>query len=325
MRFPRSSYPSPPPGRRKTLIVAGVAVTGVLGLAVTSSGFAAVAPPVTSGEPPSTAAFAALNPVTPLTKATFQTPPSADMPWARWNFPPADPEVTFAGLEADLEDAAAHHVTGVEIGQGGVPSKAQLTTIYTKAKELGITVSLKVASGLPDATYANTNDNARRTLANFRMNPVNAGGAVDAAIPGPATGPSTIVAVLAYRCSASPCSNLTGGTVSLERESVIDLTDTLTGTDAAGYNGGTTAGHLSWTAPADPADAQWLVISFRAVPFGTTPETLNAAGTEQLTDAYDAYFDGGLGDLVKENAGDFFVDSHASDPWGAPRSCGRAT
>ena len=47
------------------------------------------------------------------------------------------------------------------------------------------------------------------------------------------------------------------------------------------------------------------------------PETLSLAGTKQVTDAYDAYFAGGLGDLVKANGGDFFVDSHAGDPWGA--------
>src|SRR5262249_6293932 len=56
----------------------------------------------------------------------------------------------------------------------------------------------------------------------------------------------------------------------------------------------------------------------RAVPFGTTPETLTLAGTKEVTDAYDAYFVGDLAPLVRANGGDFFVDSHASDPWGAP-------
>ncbi len=60
------------------------------------------------------------------------------------------------------------------------------------------------------------------------------------------------------------------------------------------------------------------MLTIRAVPFGTTPETLTLAGTKELTDAYDTYFAGPLGPLVKANAGDFFVDSHASDPWGAP-------
>jgi hypothetical protein len=55
----------------------------------------------------------------------------------------------------------------------------------------------------------------------------------------------------------------------------------------------------------------------RAVAFGAQPEILSLTGTKQLTDSYDAYFAGELGELVKANGGDFFVDSHASDPWGA--------
>jgi hypothetical protein len=56
------------------------------------------------------------------------------------------------------------------------------------------------------------------------------------------------------------------------------------------------------------------------VQFGNTPEpeTLSLQGTQEVTDAYDQYFAGPLAALVKANGGDFFVDSHASDPWGAP-------
>src|SRR4029079_17146928 len=77
-----------------------------------------------------------------------------------------------------------------------------------------------------------------------------------------------------------------------------------------------------WTAP---AGNQWTVLTFRAVPFGDQPETLTRAGTKQVTDAYDAYFAGGLGTLVRRNGGDFFVDSHASDPWGAPEELWSST
>ena len=143
---------------------------------------------------------------------------------------------------------------------------------------------------------------------------MNAGANFTGPVPGTATG--TIVAVEAYRCTSSPCP--TTGTVGLDRSSVIDLTSTLTGTNSSGYQGGTTAGTLSWTAPGSPAGAQWLVLTFRAVPFGTTPEPLSLAGTQELTSAYDSYLSGALAPLVKANGGDFFVDSHASDPWGAP-------
>ena len=37
-------------------------------------------------------------------------------------------------------------------------------------------------------------------------------------------------------------------TIDLDRSSVVDLTSTLTGTNAGGYQGGTTAGNVTWTA-----------------------------------------------------------------------------
>ena len=263
-------------------------------------------------------AFAALNPVTALNTGTFADPPQNDMPWARWNFPPAS--ATIAGLEEDVQDAYDHNVAGLEIGQGGVPTTDQLVAIYNKANALGETISLKVAGALPGAAYAGTDPYARRTLQASKT-AVSAGASFSGPVTGTATG--TIVAVEAYRCTASPCPAT--ATVDLDRSSVIDLTSTLTGTNTSGYQGATTAGTLNWTAPASPAGAQWLVIAFRAVPFGTTPETLSLNGTKELTDAYDAYFAGPLGPLVKANRGDFFVDSHASDPWGAPEELWSST
>ncbi|XVU21653.1 glycosyl hydrolase [Actinoplanes sp. CA-054009] len=256
--------------------------------------------------------WAALNPVTRLTGATFADPPRNDMPWARWNFPPAT--ATIAGLEADIQDAYDHNIGGLEIGQGGVPTTEQLTAIYRKANALGVTISLKAANGLPGATYQPTDDLARRTLA---MSPliVDGGATLSGALPG--TG--TIVAVLAYPCAAAACP--AGGKITLDREKVRDLTATLTGTNTDGYQDGTTTGTLSWTAP---AGHQWTVLTFRAVPFGNQPETLTRAGTRQLTDAYDRYLQE-LKPLVKRNGGDFFVDSHASDPWGAPEELWSST
>lgn len=312
---------SPPSASRRRsgrVVVGALSATAVLcasGLASTPAGAQPVqaAQAVQAALPASAASFAALNPVSKLTAASFADPSQADMPWARWNFTPAT--ATIAGLEADLQDAYDHNIGGVEIGQGGVPTKEQLTAIYHKANELGITVSLKVVPALPDQAFAATDDLARRTLGQYRLT-VAAGQTLDADLPGPTSGnPGTVVAVLAYRCTDATCP--TQGKISLERDSVVDLTATLTGTNTDGYNDGSTTGHLNWTAPAAPA-GEWAVITFRAVPFGTTPETLTTAGTKLVTDAYDAYFADGLGALVTSNGGDFFVDSHASDPWGAP-------
>jgi hypothetical protein len=313
-----------PPGRQRglrqrsrTATATAVLVLAASGAAGLSSSSAVAGTTTPDGVPSTTAAFAAMNPVTDLNASTFADPATTEKPWVRWNFKPADPRTTIASLEADLEDAAAHGIGGVEIGQGGTPTPAQLTAIYAKAKALGITVSLKAASALPGQTYSNTDAYARRTLNFSKFDPVLAGNTIDADVPGTATG--TIVAVVAYRCTTAGCPNVTGGLVSLVRDSAVDLTSTLTGTNTSGYQGGTTTGHLSWTAPTTTAGASWLVTVYRAVPFGTTPETLSTEGTQQVTDAYDAYFAGGLGDLVKENGGDFFVDSHASDPWGVPQ------
>ena len=264
-----------------------------------------------TGVPPDAAAWAALNPVTPLNAGTFASPPQNDKPWARWNFPPAT--VDIPGLLTDVQDAYDHGVAGLEIGQGGVPTVDQLVAIYGLANSLGETISLKVASALPNTTYSDTDPYARRTLEASKT-AVNAGASFSGAVTGTATG--TIVAVEAFQCSASPCP--ASGTTDLIRSSEIDLTSTLTGTNTSGYQGGSTSGNLNWTAPASPAGAQWVVIAFRAIPFGLTPETLSLKGTKELTDGYDAYFSGPLGPLVKANNGDFFVDSHASDPWGAP-------
>ncbi len=304
------TFLSPSAATRRRALAGAVTAAAVLG----ASCLAGVPTQAVAGQPAAAVGFAKLNPVTKLTAATFADPPQNDMPWARWNFNPAT--VTIAGLEADIQDAYDHNIAGLEIGQGGVPTKEQLTAIYTKANQHAVKISLKTIPALPEQSYSQTDDYARRTLGHYRL-VVNAGEALDADVPGPTTGSTgTIVAVLAYRCTDATCP--TEGRIKLERDSVIDLTGTLTATNTDGYQDGSTAGHLAWTAPSSPAGAQWAVITFRAIPFGTTPETLNATGTKQVTDAYDAYFTGGLGTLVKANGGDFFVDSHASDPWGAP-------
>src|SRR4051795_6084708 len=137
---------------RKGLILCAVAATPVAPAVAATPG----------GAPPSAAAFAALNKVTPLTASTFAAPPQNDMPWARWNFPPAT--ATIDGLLTDVQDAYDHHVAGLEIGQGGVPTTDQLVAIYNKANPLGMTISLKAASALPGQTYVNTDAYARRTL-----------------------------------------------------------------------------------------------------------------------------------------------------------------
>lgn len=262
------------------------------------------------------------NPVTRLTAETFANPPRADMPWVRWNFPPET--ATIAELETELQDMVDHNIAGVEIGQGGVPTLEQLVAIYHKANALGIKVSLKAVNGIPTGPYSAGDALARRTLA-LNKTVVNAGDTFSGVLPQalPQSGgfgrPSTvprggIIAVLAYRCTANPCPET--GPIELDRSSVQDLTNFVTPTGASEtYLGSPTDAALTWSAP--PDGGQWLLLTIRVVAFGAQPEVLSLAGTRQLTDRYDAYFAGELGELVKANGGDFFVDSHANDPWGA--------
>ncbi len=283
------------------------------GLVVGVLAAAPVAPAIASaGEPPQTAAFAALNPVTPLNAATFADPPQNDMPWARWNFPPAS--ATIAGLEADIQDAYDHNVAGLEIGQGGVPTTDQLVAIYNKAQRArrhGQPEGRQRAPGRAVREHRPVRAPDARGVQDGGRTPARRSAAPSRARRRARSSPSRPSAAPPPRARrpASPTSTA---------RRCIDLTSTLTGTNTSGYQGGTTAGTLNWTAPAAPAGAQWLVIVSRAIPMGTTPEPLSPQGTKQLTDAYDAYFAGPLGPLVKANKGDFFVDSHAGDPWGAP-------
>ena len=162
------------------------------------------ATPTPDGQPATTGAFAALNPVTPLTPASFADPADTEKPWVRWNFKPADPATSDASITADLEDMAAHNIGGVEIGQAGAPSKAQLTLIYAKAKRSASPSASRSPAHSPVAlAYANTDAYARRSLNFSRFDPIVSGGTIDADLPGTATG--TVVGVVAYRCNVAGC------------------------------------------------------------------------------------------------------------------------
>src|SRR6476619_7062291 len=167
---------------RRSFLWAAIAVGVVLVATVTP----VLGASMDSGGAQTPASSAALNPVTPLTATSFADPPQNDMPWARWNFPPAT--ATTDGLQADIQDAYDHNVAGLEIGQGGVPTVDQLVAIYNQANALGITISLKAASALPGVLpYSNTDPYARRTLQASKT-PVNAGATFSGPVTGTATG-----------------------------------------------------------------------------------------------------------------------------------------
>ena len=208
------------PRRRTRAAALGAAF---LAVASSAAAFTATASPQAVGAAvpePTIKYWNDINPVTELTKDTFANPPLNDRPWVRWNWVPGT--TTDEQLTSDLEDLAAAGIAGVEVGQGGNPTNDQLKVILEKANDLGITVGIKYSGGAPiTGTWVNTNDYTRKTLTNNRT-VVDAGANFAGALPG--TG--TLVAVIAYRCTNTPCE--ASGARTLERSSAINLTATVT-------------------------------------------------------------------------------------------------
>lgn len=248
-----------------------------------------------------------VNPVTALTAETFATPPIDDWPLARYNYPAT---ATVAGLQSELVQMHEDGVGGVEVGQGSNVTLPQLTGMLQTANELDMTVAVKSNSGEP--IYTNAGDYVRKTLNQTKVN-VDAGTTFSGAVGG--TG--TIVAVLAYRCASGPC-EATGRAV-LDPDSVVNLTDQLTGTNTAGFFGASTVGNLTWTAPASPA-GQWALITFRSAQVAAQQEVFSRQGTDLLIEGYESYWTPEIFDLIaaSDRPHEVFVDSHSTDPWGAP-------
>ncbi|WP_137842960.1 glycosyl hydrolase [Microbacterium sp. 2FI] len=245
------------------------------------------------------------NPVTALTADTFAAPPAEDLPWVRVNMPPtADPAL----LRQLLEEAKAANIGGVELGQGAYPNDAQLIEILETANELGIKVSLSHGPTQNPTGYSINDDHARKTLVISRA-AVAGGATFTGALPAPAASPNrtTVVAVVAYQCT-SACGP-TGQAV-LDPDSAIDLTSTLTGTNTLGVEGGTTAGSLTWTAP---AGGTWQVVTFWSRGAFNQPDPFSTEGHDQLIASMEAAWTPEIAELMRENGGDLFYDSHSSD------------
>ena len=288
------------------------------------------------------------NPVTQLTAGTFAQPPDADRPWVRMNMPAtADP----AEIQAEIQEMHDKGIAGVEVGQGAFPNNEQLVALFSKANELGIKVSLSHGPTQNPAGYSIDDDHARKTLvvgkaavdaggtfqgplppptltvsgrSGFGGLPAGAGARGSAGGPpaGPAGGRggrgtapaprrATLIAVLAYRCTLTPCP--AAGVAELDRSSVIDLTATVTGRNTAGVLGGTSAGDIRWTAPSSPAGAQWQLVAFWARGVFAQPDPFSEEGYNQLINSMETGLSAQVKELMKANGGDIFYDSHSSD------------
>lgn len=285
------------PGRRVMAVAAAASLIAGSLLSVTTNAWAS--PAETNGFDWS------FNPVTPLTAETFAAPPANDLPWVRVNMPAtADPDL----LQQLLVDAKKANIGGVEFGQGAYPTDDQLVAILEKANELGLKVSLSHGPTQYPAGYSINDDHARKTLIIGRV-AVEGGATFSGQLPAPVSSPnrSTVVAVVAYRCSDSCTST---GQAVLDQDSAIDLTDTITGTNTSGVEGGTTAGAIEWTAR---ADGTWQLVTFWSRGVFNQPDPFSVEGHAQLVESMEAAWTPEIAALMEANGGDLFYDSHSSD------------
>ncbi len=284
------------------------------------------------------------NPVAPLTAASFAHPPAADLPWVRMNMPAtADP----AEIAAEVRAMHDYGIGGVEVGQGAFPNNEQLVALLKAANLAGIKVSLSHGPTQNPAGYSIDDDHARKTLVVGKA-AVNAGDTFDGHLPpptltaagrsgfgglpqagrgrgapapgrgggggrgaGPQPSRSTLIAVMAYRCTQTPCPAT--GPAEIDRSSMIDLTPAVTGKNTAGVLGGTSAGDIRWTAPSSPTGAQWQVIVFWSRGVFAQPDPFSDEGYAQLIHSMETGLSAEVKELMKANGGDLFYDSHSVD------------
>lgn len=253
--------------------------------------------------------FERFNPVTPLTGNSFAKPSSADLPWVRWNFPPETAEIP--ELEKQLTELQAAGIAGVEIGQGGEPTRDQIEAVLKKANEIGMKVSLKYKTGAPTpGSFSIRHDYVRKTLS-AADTLLTAGQMFNDTLPGK----GTILSVQAYKVATAPAKG--SKVLTIEYASGVTLTDKITQTNTAGFFGQSTTGRLTWTAPA--GDATWVLIAFRMVAVDPQPEVFSQQGTDLLISGYETYWTEAIKNGLKQNGGgDIFVDSHSIDGFGAP-------
>src|SRR6185369_16456211 len=120
-----------------------------------------------------------------------------------------------------------------------------------------------------------------------------------------------LIAVMVYRCTQAPCPAT--GPAELDRGSLIDLTDKVSGKNTAGVLGGTSAGDIKWTAPASPGGAQWQLIAFWTRGVFAQPDPFSDEGYRQLISSMEMGLSAEEKELMKANGGDLFYDSHSSD------------
>lgn len=264
--------------------------------------------------------------------ADFADPPAEYLPSNRYWVPSGTGRPD--DIRRDVEDMAAHGLgrltyNDLVLTQSYDPAKAFGTAAWRDnlktALDAGIDHDVRVDVLLTPGWSASSSlvtpdgDGSAKTLSLGRSAVLPAGQTFAGQIPLSALPDGVtrrdLQAVLAVRC-AEGCDR--PAPVPLVRASVVDLTDQVTGTSRDRTAEGLA---LRWTAPAEPAGGEWLVLSYFSQGSGLRPIGVPArdvyvvdhfaeAGTQAVIDRWnEAVLDDELRDLLAANAGSFWLDS----------------
>ncbi|GAB3306039.1 glycosyl hydrolase [Pseudoclavibacter terrae] len=318
--------PSPSGSRRTKLRAPAltVATSAVLGLALCA---------------PLGVASASATPTTPAPvadsfAAQFAAPGAEFLPSNRYWV--ASGTGSPAQIRADIEAQAANGIGRITyndlvLAQGFDPGKAfgsdAWSAKFREALRAGLDNHVQVDALIAPGWSAGSNrvtpdtDGSAKTLGLGQSVPIPAGGTFSGGLPlselDPAATKRDLQGLLAVRCDG-PCD---AETVMLDRSSVVDLTGTVEDVGDDGSGSGLT---VKWTAPAEPADGNWLLLAYYSQGSGLKPtagldaafrgtvlvDHYGAAGAQSLIDTWDQeVLDDELRGLLAQNAGSMWLDS----------------
>ncbi|RZS77533.1 alpha-L-rhamnosidase-like protein [Motilibacter rhizosphaerae] len=234
------------------------------------------------------------DPVPTLTAASFASPPTTVRPKYRWWVPLAytqDDE-----LRAEVAQIAAAGAGGVEVSPFAVPGQGnrdssflttygwgtplwthKLQVILAAANQYGLTVDQNLGPNYPPTvpTVHDVNDPAAAQQIVYGQATLAGGTAFTGALPQPTTAPpagarTTLVSVVAARCTDAVCAPSAAGTRQLDRTSLVDIT------------GQVQAGQLTWSAPAGAGT--WVLLAFYQTADGLTKTGYEATTPDYVVD-----------------------------------------
>ncbi|KRC52998.1 MULTISPECIES: glycosyl hydrolase [unclassified Nocardioides] len=207
-------------------------------------------------------------------------------------------------------------------GWGTAPWVAGVKAALAQAAKRGVRVDLTVGPSWPAAVPTITpDDDAACTELVHGQAVLAAGATYDAALPEPVVEPASavtraeLVTVQAHR--------VTGYVKDSKGVVTSTILDPASYTDLGDHVGGADGEHLTWTAPAEPADATWVLLATWQRGSGQEPEAgphtsprayvvdhFSSRGAQKVIDLWqDRILDGELRALLRAAGGYLFEDS----------------